>query len=378
MMFLLNRCKYTLITLALFLVSLQSFAKNSKPSEELGLLSVQAFANQDLVAVTKLFDVESFVDNVAKSFTDNQKDQEDYKHGFLSAGHMDIANKIFFNWFKQDINYKYMGLNDGKPLIRLEILEGGIEYITLFPSRTNPLMFEDFVTSSTKNKMSERIGSVSQLFLQPSKTLVKKLFGLKDIDHDIVEQLKSIGELNRNNQYQEAYKVIKKLPNEIRDHRVVVELTIQVASVVNENAYKKELDNMERLFGDDESAAFTLIDYYFYQQNYSKMQNAIDKMIKHYGEDAALLDLKTVGSFYQNEFDTAEKYALRGIALEPDYEPIYWSLSLVYNAQKDYTKLVKLFKTLEKTFNLEFHSENFADGEYVDFSQSKEFKDWLN
>jgi tetratricopeptide (TPR) repeat protein len=352
--------------------------------DTIGTTFAQAINNQDLDTLNEIFDLNAFARRAAKTVFDKDSDIRGFVKGFSAKGSMHIIRSIFDPAIDQKAHAKYLrtlfNAKEANPLIRLDMEEGGHEYILLTVEKNEHgnLVVVDLFLATSGKKSSVGVGTAVQLLFAPSQSMIKKLFGIKDVDKTLLTQLHEIGKLRREKKYAEAYHLIKGMPLNIRTQRIILDLAIQLSQAIDDKAYYQQLELLEKYHGNDPSAAFMLIDFHFSQGNMDKVIRSIDKAIARYGKDAALLNLKSSTAITFGKHEEALVYAKEAIHIEPDFEDAYWSLVSIYIATKQYTHVVSAFKSIEQNLGYEFMAENFSGDEfYADFVKSQPFSDWL-
>ncbi len=99
---------------------------------------------------------------------------------------------------------------------------------------------------------------------------------------------------------------------------------------------------------------------------------------ERYGWDAALLNISGNTYVEMNNHDLAEEAFKKAIALEPDYELVYWSYLTELLQTKNYAQVSLYLNHLEDRFGYEFTQESLSEEPfYSDYVASKEFTRWL-
>jgi predicted Zn-dependent protease len=184
--------------------------------------------------------------------------------------------------------------------------------------------------------------------------------------------------LQRAGRTAEAYDKVRGLPEPIRNHRVMMNISVQLASLLSEQLYREELGRLARYHRDDPTAAFTLIDYYFYKGDTDAAMNAILGMERAFGNDGAISILKANISVEAGDLFGARRFAREGVELEPDNELGQLTLLSILMLSEQYTDGIKVLEGLEQDFGYVFDASSFAGEElYEGFVRSAEYDAWI-
>ena len=288
----------------------------------------------------------------------------------------------FGSLFQQGIDAFYLRLIEkDKPFVRIVLPEGGYEYLILKTGvgDSGKLVIVDIYRLSTGRDLSVTLGLFSQLFSAPNESMLRHVFGNDNFDIGLLDLFHEVALLKRKGKHKQAYKIFQKLPENIRKNRLLIDVAIQLASMVGQDEYQKQLSLLDKYYGSDLSASFILIDHHLYTEKYDKAETSVDRLIKEFGTDAGLLNLKASIYHSKNDFDGAKSYALSALKLEPYFEGSYWLLASMYTDEKKYIELVELFMGMELAYEFSFTKDEFVSDEYYsEFIQSKEFSSWIN
>ncbi|MEL7025016.1 MAG: hypothetical protein AAGL69_14875 [Pseudomonadota bacterium] len=347
---------------------------------DFGAAFAAAINERDQQALSELFDVGEFARIVADDLFDDEEAKRGYQRGMLSHGRTKFTSRLFHGWLSQELTAKYLRTMDGdRPLIRLDFASGGHEYMLLSLQRkADNFVTVDIFPMTTGRDLSESVGIATQVMLKPSDSLLTRLFGSSyKPNPEIVSKLTRVGDLQRSGDIRRAYDLLLSLPESVRDNRVMVDFAIKLASLIGDTEYQRELTRLEKLYGDEESAGFMLIDYYFTIGEYDKAMKTVDRLETFLGEDAALSNLRANFALSSKDYARAEQYAARGIALEQDFEDSYWTLVTVAIDQNQHEKVVQTLQQIETVFGYEFVADDFDNDFYRQFYQSDAMRVWL-
>jgi hypothetical protein len=375
------------------LISHYSFADERDMAEGLSddqLVAVgrefaDAVNSQDVDRLGRLVGVEQLGGRAAATLTVDAAQQAEYVQGFMANGSL-VVSSLIDQLHAQGGTATYLRVRtfDGMrgPLVRYDLGDAGYNYLLLIAEpvtrRGAPEVVDIFLATSGQ-KLSDTIGAVSQLLVRPSDSMLERLFGRVVVDTDLNQTLVAIGNLQRSGDTPGAYKELSKLPEAVRNHRVILNLSVQLASLLDENLYRQELARLAEYHGDDPTTAFLLIDYYFYAGDTDAAMASIDKMETAFGADATLELLRASLLLAAGDTTTAIDHARKGIELEPDHEDVRWTLVTAFMVGERYADGIEALEGLEDRFGYAFDATSFEDNEiYAGFVRSPEFTAWMS
>jgi len=346
-----------------------------------------AFNERQAGELGKLIDMEALATRVAATVSDNEKERAEFARGFLmKAKSRQIVEQIFAQLeASEGSSTKFMRVlqrgAEPRPLVRFDWGDDGFEYMEFIVQRDRKgnLRIADWVPLSSGETFSSMLGSLARLAMEPAPGLVARVLGVQRIDPETIARMKRIAELRKQGESRQAFEEMEKLPAELADSRPML---IQRASLANESgdeaSYRRTLVRLEQLHGDHPSAAFMLLDHYFYAKDLRKCLQAIAAIEKQVGADGMTHLLRanihsTMGMHAEAIADARE-----GIRLEPDFVNSYFTLAQAHIALGQFGDAVKVYSTLEEDFGYEFSRERFAaDESFGKFVASAPFKTWL-
>ena len=350
--------------------------------DKLGNEFVLHASEQNFTALDKLFNLTFFAEKIAGLVFNSERDRAGFVIGFMEQIKSSTYSKnLLLSTTLEQSTFKYLGLNKNKePIIRISYTEGGSEYIKLIvrPNSKGVLLVNDFFMASSGNLTSVEIANATKLLLTPSESVLKKLLGVKQVDETLAAKFKEVGKLRAQGKNKEAYDLILSFPEKLRNQREIILLSISLATFFDDNLYRRDLSNLDRLYSDDPKLAFMLVDHHFYEEDWPKAIAAIEISKKEWVDDGAL-NVILASAFYESkDFASAIKASEYAIEIEPDYEDAYWTAFTIYNAAGEFGKMIEMLEVLKNQFSYEFDANNFTeDLEYSAFVKSNEFKVWF-
>jgi hypothetical protein len=351
--------------------------------ERLGRTWVAAVNDRDAPEMTRALDLQALGNRAAATLQTSEAERNDFVRGFMRGG-----ARIAENWLAQidavqgsAVFLKVHSFNGMRgPLVRYDLGDQGYNYLLLIAESheaADPRIVDIFL-ATTGQRFSETLGAISLMLIAPSDSLLGELFGVTSIDKNLVATFTSIGQLQRAGRTSEAYEKVRGLPEPIRNHRVMMNISVQLASLLSEQLYREELARLARYHRDDPTAAFMLIDYYFYKGDTDAAMNAILGMERAFGTDAAISILKANISVEAGDLFGARRFARQGVELEPDNELGHLTLLSILMLSEQYADGIKVLEGLEQDFGYEFDASSFAGAElYEGFVRSAEYETWI-
>ena len=346
---------------------------------ELGQQWAAAINLRDPDALGEVFDVEALATRAAATVFDSAMERNNFVAGFVQ-GSSQLWPTLLAQIEAAQGQARFLRVHSYKgmrgPLVRYDLGEQGYNYVLLIAAdRGNAgARAVDMFIATNGQRFSDTLGAISTLVVSPSNSLVGRLFGLTTLDRDLAATFRALGEAQRVGKYDKAYSRVLELPDEIRNHRVMLNLSVQLASLLSEDLYRDELARLARHHKDDPTAAFMLIDYFFYEGDHAAAMESILGLERAFGSDAAIAMLKANLALEAGETTAARKYAEHGVELEPENEAAQWTLVTVYMIAEQYGDGVRVLETLEHDFGYEFDATSFTGNEvYAGFIRSEEY-----
>jgi tetratricopeptide (TPR) repeat protein len=217
------------------------------------------------------------------------------------------------------------------------------------------------------------------MFTTEDAGMLKRLFGVEQIDRGAIDKLRRIGELQRQSKYAEALTLLKQLPEPIANSRIMLTMQASMAAASKQDdEYNRVLSKLAARYSDDPGTALILFDYYYAMKDLPRLLKAIDTMEKRVGVDGVTRNWHAAAYCMAIEFATCLKYAEESARLEPDRVAAYDMRATALVGLGRHADAVAQYRAIEKQFGLTFTREIFAgDPAYSSFIASQAFKNWL-
>ena len=365
-------------------ISTDSVVPTDDQLEQIGLEYQDAMNAGDVDWAVSLFDMEAFGMRMAEPLYTNPSDRSEFALGLVEGGA--LANLIQRQIGAIESSFGYASylrvhaIEDMRgPLVRLDLGENGFEYFLLVVEQrgVSPPKIADLFVGTNGERLSTSAGAIAQLMLEPSESLLGRLFGQSVANEELLDLFRALVLNLRTEDYAAAYEVIETMPAVLRNHRILAGIAVQVAGRLDEQVYQEELRRLAEFYGDDPRTAFLLVDYYFLQGDFGSAMQQVENLEQIFGLDGAIALLKTTISIELGDADAALAYAEAGEAAEPLGENSQLALLNAYLMTDRYEGVVATINALEALYGYFFNDEIFAsDPVYADFSRSPEFEAW--
>ena len=368
------------------LVGSQAFSAVSEEKvAAVGQKIAKAINDQNLNALVEQVNLRALGLRVAKKMDISQLQLEGFITGFSKELKDKALQKILMQMKQDGGAAKMMRVTrrgaDLRALVRLKFESGGVEYLEFVVEADERGNYRavDWLPMTFGDLVSTMVGSVSRVMTNPDRGLLESLFGITEFDPALVTKIKKINEFERAGKYHDAVGAIDSLPPKLANAKLFVFRRVTLASVANDEAfYRKALQKLADLYGNDPSASGLLIDYYILEGKTDDAVKAIGAMQNWAGADGVTEVLKANtyerGLRYKEMLSTAK----RAVELEPDLLDGHSTLASAQLRNNLYNDAIVTYTNMESQFQLRFAAEHFADDpSATEFIKSAEFKKWM-
>lgn len=358
-----------------------AITNDNEKREEIGRQFATALMNQDSQTLKEMIDFDSLFLPAAKAVTSTKEERLAFLNGVKRTGIPNLLNSLIQSIERADGDLAFKRLilesDDMLPLLRLDSVDGGIDFILLTLNKKS-LKVTDIHMANSGRFMSEQFKEMVALMMPPSKSLFSAIFKSFTVDEEVVNAIKEVGRLNRLGMIKQSYKKLASLPENARNSRPILNLAIQLSQHIGNDVYLSELERLATHHGDEPSLQLMLIDYYFLTEDFEAAKIALDSLSTRFGPDAAINNLKANLNLATNTPLKAVEYANQAIELEMDNEAAHWTLVTSLVLAEDYVKVPKSLDRISEQFGYTFSRANFEGEElYAGFIKSQAFKDWM-
>ncbi len=379
------------LSLAALLVAVQCLATavaqvvSEKEAAAFGEKLAKAFNERDLISLNSLIDFGELGLRAGRSIQLDEANLRGFVAGVREAGADRILKRILGTLEKSKgiVKMTHVVRRDGefRPILRFDSRDDGFDYAEyiLKCGAANACSAVDWFQLTTSELFSATLGVISRMLIDPNPGLLKTIFNVTSVDHDLVAQFKRIGEYERQGDYRKALASMDKLPAGIAQSRILMVKAVQIASASNDDGlYRDRLAKLAQFHSKDPLTAFTLIDHYYYLGDIDGVIQRIADIEGRVGRDGLTELLKANMYHAKGDFQKTLAHGLESIKLEPDRSDSYFRVALGYVGLGRYRDAVKTYQTLASEFGYEFERASFKDDPaHEKFLQSPEFKAWL-
>ncbi len=345
----------------------------------IGQQIADALNEQNADRMMQLIDLQALQERVSQDLGLTENDARAFREG-MGKGLRRLTESGMRAFAERKGLAKFLrtGKHGGKPfsMIRIEYRadEGGFDYVEYY--LTPALKVEDWYSYSRGSRASTAMRLAASAMLDKD-SMLSTLFGIKRMDRAEVDKFKEFSRLAATGEYGKAYRAMEGLPESYKQTKDWAMLRANLA-MNDEAAYRASLEHLAKNFGGDNSVQFMLIDYYYYQQRFDQVYQAVTAFEGHVGgEDAATNFLKCSALIGWKRFEDAAKACQRAMSLEPDFKAAYWGLATVGLQSRNPSLTLSALSAYEKAFNAEFDPNELAKLEpYRELSKTPEFAVW--
>ncbi len=265
-------------------------------------------------------------------------------------------------------------------LIRIDLGDSGNSYMDmhLYKADNGRVSIIDWFSYATGQLYTETLRQAAAS-MSPTPTLLGKVFDIASDRKSSIDVLQKLFLMHRDGKHAQMVKQFLSLDEELKKSRLLNIVAFQSANISGDmDLYSKVLTNIEKYFGDDESMAFVLIDYYYLKGDYAEVIKTAERLQSSFGvEDAALTVFKANALLEMNNNLEAAQQARHAIDLEPEYEYAYLSLLTAQVQSKAFGQAVNTAKKLESGFSYDFSQQSLSGNDfYRGFIKSAEYSKW--
>ena len=377
------------IITALFLsthVTAEETVHSTKPSQvspeqiEVSKAFAAALNSQDVDTIANFFDMSAFGDLVLAQMETERNIKNALAQQYKTpAFARTFAQSSFILPPNSPANFDYKGLVKTdlfgvRPLIRLDYLSGGHEFMLIFFDADNKII--DLFYATKGNLTSKSVASTTQMILPAQNRFVARLLKEDDDAEKAIESFQKMLALRQQGRFQEVLDILSTLPETMRSSRSLIDFEVLIAQNVGEAEYIEALSKLNKYYGDDPSTSFMLVDYHVTVEQNEAAMRSVEQAMAFWGEDAALYNLKANMYFLLDDLNAAIGAAKKAVQLEPEFEDSYWTLVALQDLTQDFSGLTETFAEVKERFNPELTPQMVAEsGAVANYPSSEAFKE---
>lgn len=337
--------------------------------------------NQKVEYINELFDINGIIDKILIKSDD--KYVKDFNYGFRNG----LMRK--FNFGQKML--QAIGKDGNFDFLRSKINSKGEYHLLFRMSGEIGLNYVEFKMDEIEGKpmivdvyyymsgeyITKTLSDIYKAGLSAKPSVLEKLFKTSIIDD--FRKLKRARDLATEGKLNEAFNVYQAISSEGKKQKSILLFGMQIASEINDEDYKKIIQQYEEMFPNDPSLYLISIDGAYMNENYDRVLNLIRKLESAVGGDPYLNSLRTNVYYAKGDLKNALKHGHLMIDYYPLSAESYTSLMTIYIELKDYNEAVRVLDRFVKAFGVT--REDIKQGmieDYPEFVKTEEYKFWLN
>ena len=248
--------------------------------------------------------------------------------------------------------------------------EGEISIVDYYPYITGEYV------SSTLGRMVKIIYSA-----QEENFLSALISGASTKEKEFTQSLPKLIEIQNNvrlENYDEAKKIYDSLPESVQNNKIFIISIMQVAQNTEGNFYLDLIDRYARYYPEDPSLPLIALDSYLLRGNIEGAQRQINILDEAVGGDNYLNVMRGNIAVMGGDIEAGRSYFNRALTENRYVEDAYWGLIEICLAEKDFESIIKHLNNLIELFGYSFSETDFQYEIYTEFSDSEEFRKWIN
>ncbi len=345
---------------------------------------VDAFNALERAPIDALLDIETLFGEAIHQVSLSDFERRNFMTGAINGAQN--TNNIPARWItalgeKGRVKLLRMHQVDGQQRAQLRLLVGeGINYLDLLIVRTpaGSIRVVDYLDMATGELLSRSISSVAipalaGVMRTPLERLVQ---GSGDDYVASVGKVPEIRKLMDEGKHQEAMERWRKLPEGFRTTRPGATLRMLIAQGLGNEEHRAALQEIERLFPNDEALSLVQVDANRLAKRYPQAQQAIDRVDTIVGGDPYLDALRASVFLEAGQLAEAQVAATRACEREPELIDNWWTSLGVSLKADTHALTATLLDEVKTRFQIEFQDDLAAIPEYARFGKSPEYAQW--
>lgn len=362
-------------------------AEQKEALQVFGDALAEALTDGDDAKVKSLLDPDGLADRVFDARTAGFPQAADMRKGFMN-GAMKHPGGWLRNLMGNEVTALRVRERDGFPavVLRLKPEDGGVNYVDIIARpQGGGFRAVDMFTYMYASYLSDEMRNLMATMLPDSGAgKVAAWFGAANFDNEMIDRLKSGGELMKSGDFAGALRLCDGLPQKYRTHRMFFMLRMQALMALNgtedgkhDAAYREALRSAPDILGKDSTTDLLLIDLHFLDNNLAEAEASILRVQKVIGGDPYLKVLQANTRRMMRDYEGALKLANEAQQEEPDlYDAVDARLTIRVE-QKDYPALVEELRAFKRGSGVVLDRKSLEDdAQFKEFLASPEFAAW--
>ncbi len=344
----------------------------------------QRMNSRDHDYINASIDIDKVIQTAFKGLDVEESFRDDFIRGFRSRARTGISQAMIGrmpdNTRAKLINVRAAG-KEGEAIYRIDFGDSGYVYLR-FRARqyiTGKVMITDWFDYSRGEYYSASLSTIIYS-VAPASGLMGMISEMGSNKADERQMLLELSRRMREADYAGLKTMFDNTGDELRNNWPLLVTFVGAANLSgDDDFYRIVLSEVASRFGNDQRAAFLLIDYYYFEKRFDKVIVVLDGLFEEFGrKDAGILFLKLSAYLELEQWDKAREMAQRCIELEPDFEDAYWNLVSLDVNDENYAGVIDHLTVIAEQFGYEFGRDSFENNEfYGGFVNSSEYAEWI-
>jgi tetratricopeptide (TPR) repeat protein len=267
--------------------------------------------------------------------------------------------------------------NEVRALYRMEIVQGGLNYydILLVRSADRCVRIGDIFVYLLANDFSQTIRQPLVIGVNhANRGIIDRLTGKESLLVTHWDVVKAMNAALQSSDYEGVLMLYRRLPTEVQDHRMILEMRMLAAQQINELEYAEAIDAMARHADGNPAINLLLIDALFVRKQYKQALAALEKLDAAVGTDPRLDGLRASLLCNLGKHDDARQAIDRALKAFPDRRDVHEFAVVVAAAQNRFEHVLYELHLLETEFDFTLAFEN--DPRFTGFVESPQYQTW--
>lgn len=331
-------------------------------------------------SVITWFDPEALCNRAVRGFRMPEQLFRDFRAGFVAAGRarsvVDFTNVAAARYLRTQtvegdrrVLLRLLGANEAANYLALVCArrsDGSIGWVDVF----NYASGESVSTAMRRDALPALVAHEAGLRTQISGSDNLFLRSFSEID--------KAGRLISSGKNVEALKVLRGLPEEMRDDRMILSMMVGAAARIGEEEYLSAVDDWAFRRPGDPGLALAAISASIRRKQYLEAARLIDSFSEAIGGDPYLDYRKASVLLLNDDLNAARDAANQAIGQEPELKPAYQVLWRIELAARDYPAVGRALDAYETRFPDDDQvSAIMEDRAFERFCYSSEYSKWL-
>ena len=339
---------------------------------------------QDHKTLASLFSTHAYVDLVLEGVDFPKAMRAEFMKGVNKSLRQKKGGR---GWFLFAYNRaSYVGIREFEgtkyPVVRFDLPDGGSDFIFFQLMKGpygTPRILDTFALSAGEwcSQVTRRM-ILPALAAEMQSPLMKLVNSKEDkLAMEHFNKTQKILNSYANGDFAAVRKTYESLPTELQEQRQLF-VTYLMTVTDDDQALVKAGDRFAKVFGDDPSVAFMMIDVDFSAGRLDKVLERITQVEELIGEDPVLALLRANIHLQLNQEGAAQSIIQKVHQLDPTIEETYWTAIQLAAQTSNYDEALLWMNRYQTEFDYKLTKEDFNPESLALLLQSKEIDAWFS